>query len=362
MLCIVLLSLAACSRLLRLKLKDGFYVTNNNGTLRLEPSTPFNLPNQRVVIHKRILYFFRDGTYHTLAMAQGSTDIKLVVYNIMGERDIGFLRNSMMDPYRRKINPFSYLSQAKKSEPRSLPEALPQEPLQTPERPKRPERIKKTPEREEKPLPKPVLEQKRPVESPPSSAEPVASGEAKRDAAPARHRQRESHLIESDSKMEDHEFGYVVKNVMVSEIDRDHFSLVAQGNSCVTYYKDEFVFMPCTSATEQIFRLESSENALKKSRDESSLLDDDDALGKTSHLEDVLKKPEHMQPGKGMVHQDPHPAPGKAEPADKRVWPAAGRARAPEQRTDSVRRPDLDDNFIDRFREIITNKDLNDFI
>lgn len=317
---ILLVPLVLCDRLLRLKLKDGLYVTNSNGRLTLEPFTPSNSPNQRVVIHKRILYFLKDGTYYTLAMVQGSLDIKLIVYNAMGEKDIGFMENSMLGPQRRKVNPFAYLIQDKKASGRDTKEQSEESSSTTTYRPGRKTALEPKPVEERtirqramersfvrKPavnnevhevrkeakvrnriLPDVSLQSRqRPVEhvnefvGRPTGEETapsnLVSGSVQVQEVSSSIRQnvreterqgraRRSYIIESDSKMEDHDFGYVLKNVRIAEIDGEHLRLMAKENTCVTYYKDDFIFTPCSSAVEQVFILETIEEAEKKNR------------------------------------------------------------------------------------------------
>ncbi|CAD25515.3 hypothetical protein [Encephalitozoon cuniculi GB-M1] len=319
------LPIVMCDRLLRLKHKDGLYVTNNDGTLKLEcPMLP-SMSDQRVVVHNRALYFFKDGIYYTLAMTHGGLEIKLIVYNAISEKGIGFLSSPTFRPRRRKIDPFGYLSHAGHKEnpgdARKEKDNLPankmksglQRSMSGSERPiaqKRNERIPKIQPREHgeysedragwrdrgsrqvkreksqeagiiEERPKPSREGLDEAEEPDNDstgpkhdipAEPRLNVEMssvlRRVGFPKKTGlARQSYVVESDSKMDEHEFGYIIKNVLISEIDnKGHFTLVGGNNACVTYYKGSFVFMPCSRAPEQIFKLESSEEVAKRGK------------------------------------------------------------------------------------------------
>lgn len=445
MVCLILyISLILCNRLLRLKMKDDLYVTNSNGALRLEPHTPSNMSNQHVVIHRRTLYFLRSGTYYTLAMVQGGVEIKPIVYNAMSERDIGFLTNTMLGPHRRKINPFAHLTQDKKrhqdSKERgdagalSAPHRLPRVVNTTESKPldeklPRVSRVRSRPRRSEEMGGEgagAVQSRQRPMEPVHDASDEnqeegskshmdadVAKDTKQGSRMTAGHRPgRDSHLIESDSKMEDHEFGYVIKNVTVSEIDHDYFKLMAKGNACVTYYKDNFVFMPCSSAVEQVFKLENTEDIAKrgaggKPRGSNILEDDvlsykyqgyqsDDETGYNRGSR-VGTEYVHGEQGHGVVSEvksssrmeyklgsdidssmkeildsaDEHGGKHRSGGA-KRSGEGQGKEAAREQRsergsygsknTDRSQRLNFNEDFISRFKEVMKSDELNDIV
>ncbi|KAM0672083.1 hypothetical protein OCOL_000737 [Ordospora colligata] len=329
MLILLWIQFVICSRLLRLKSKENMYATNANGNLILQSPRLPTLSNQHVVIHNRALYFFNDGVYYTLAMAQGGLEIKLIAYNAIEDRGIQFLLSapdSQTDQRKKKINPFEYLSQSKsKDERRSRTENHTYDDQhkmrsmndkivhrQLSHRYVDSHIVKERPDSERAYIAKATIEKQKQVNhngidtntshvdvmikndsiATDKDEEDVSEvtktdvefsneirGTTKVDADIAEYLSGESsskqkrygssriieHLVESDSKMDYHDFGYVIKNVNVKEIDGEgSFLLIGNNNSCVTYYKGSFIFMPCSSSTDQIFKLEPAEDVLKK--------------------------------------------------------------------------------------------------
>ncbi|KAH9411176.1 hypothetical protein HK407_07g11670 [Ordospora pajunii] len=328
MLMLLWIQFVICSRLLRLKNKEDMYATNTDGNLTLQSPKLPTLSNQHVVIHNRALYFFNDGVYYTLAMAQGGLEIKLIAYNAIDDRGIRFLLSapdSQVDEHKKTINPFEYLSQGRPKDgrrsrienrtrddqhrARSMNDKIAHR--QVPRRYTDFHAAEGRPEGEAY-IAKATIEKQKQVNHDGISTntsrvgviiknnaiatdkhEDDVSDAAKNDAefgnkarempkvdasiaeylsvesSGAQKRYGSSrvieHLVESDSKMDYHEFGYVIKNVNVNEVDGEgSFLLVGNNDSCVTYYKDSFIFMPCSSSTDQIFKLESAEDVLKK--------------------------------------------------------------------------------------------------
>ncbi|ADM11756.2 uncharacterized protein Eint_061510 [Encephalitozoon intestinalis ATCC 50506] len=490
---LVFLPFVICDRLLRLKHKDSQYVTNNNGILKLDfPLLP-SLSDQRVVVHNRVLYFLKDGIYYTLAMVHGELEIKLIVYNAMGEKSIGFSSNPSFRPHRKKIDPFGYLSHpgrkdnpneiektkdvpSSKRKPASEKLSLGGERFSAP---KKREQISSTVPKDQeeygighggwkergfrqakqrKSLEAKVAEEG--TKSPGEISDEIGDPDNKKvydvpsesqldvEVNSTLHNIRlprksetpkRSYVVESDSKMDEHEFGYVIKNVAVSEVDnKGHFTLVGGKNSCVTYYKDSFVFMPCSRAPEQIFKLESSEEVLKKGKSfsleepkatenqEAIILDSTESEdekkeelykgpqgpsyfskdimhdstnskimdGKSGfkssysqYLANRLDKDAHMDYNRrnslensagNTLHPEKIHIPLRTSvetiKPDTGVTSITTNSPVQEKRsngknlsskmkeTSKHQKLNLDDDFIDKFRELLTNSDLNDFV
>lgn len=491
---LLFLPVIICDRLLRLKHKDGQYVTNSKGVLRLESPMLPSLSDQRVVVHNRVLYFFKDGIYYTLAMVHGELEIKLIVYNAMSEKGIGFSSNPTFRPRKRKIDPFGYLSHASHRDNQSDNEKEKDSPLgnkrkpgleKPPSRseripaPKRTERVSKSRPRDheeyrgkqeiwtgreahqakkDKPFEAGTAERNSKVlkegfdetetldnsdkvslyNAPPLRLEVETSSTLRSIKSPKKtDLAQRSYVVESDSKMDEREFGYIIKNVIVSEVDNQgHFTLIGGNDACVTHYKNSFVFMPCSRAPEQIFKLESSEEIVKKGKSfglgkdkvvenqDAVILDSTDSederkeelyknpqtlsysLKSTGHDSDGFETPSIKVGSKGgaryldgsldkeNLHVDYLKRNGRddlsrdasqlennhkplnigAKPA-KTTTGVIPIANPSTQARSSIRGLDsnskeasrhqklsLDDDFIDKFRELLTNSDLNDFV
>ncbi|AFM98522.1 hypothetical protein EHEL_061530 [Encephalitozoon hellem ATCC 50504] len=478
---LLFLAVIACDRLLRLKHRDSQYVTNSKGVLKLESPMLPTLSDQRVVVHNRVLYFFKDGIYYTLAMVHGELEIKPIVYNAMSEKGIGFSSSPTFRPRKRKIDPFGYLSHAGRRDSQgdsekgkdSLPSNKRKPGLV--KLPSRNERItaQKRTERMPRNSPKDreegswndkthqvkkdksfeanldVKNAKAPKEGPdetetldssdklpaygiPPPRLEVETGNALQNIRPPKKvgSIRRSHVVESDSKMDEREFGYVIKNVTVSEVDdKGHFTLIGGSDFCVTYYKDSFVFMPCSRAPEQIFKLESSEEIVKKGKS-FGLKEDKDAESQDAIVldstdseeerkEELYKSPQTLSyslksvaPGGGnfgarsakagfrdaerypdrsldkenshnlkdlskdSLHFENSHRPSKIDTnPEKSAIGVTPIAMQPTQIKSGARglnsntkepskhqKLNFDDDFIDKFRELLTNSDLNDFV
>lgn len=74
--------------------------------------------------------------------------------------------------------------------------------------------------------------------------------------------------IESDSSMEDTINGCLFEDVKVKEINKDTFQL-AHNDTCVTCFKDEFIFSPCSNYNkDQLFTMINADEILKGLKDE----------------------------------------------------------------------------------------------
>ncbi|AFN83244.1 hypothetical protein EROM_061530 [Encephalitozoon romaleae SJ-2008] len=483
-----------CNRLLRLKHKDGQYVTNSKGVLKLElPMLP-SLSDQRVVVHNRVLYFFKDGIYYTLAMVHGELEIKLIVYNAMSEKGIGFSSNPTFRPRKRKIDPFGYLSHAGHRDNQSDGEKEKDSLLSNKRKPglekppfrnerlspqKRIERVSKSRPRDheeyrgrqetldgkeahqakkDKPSEVDTAERNNKVlkdgfdetealdgsdkvsgyNAPPLRLEVETSSTLRSIRFPKKtDSPRRFYVVESDSKMDEREFGYIIKNVVVSEVDNQgHFTLIGGNDACVTYYKDSFVFMPCSRAPEQIFKLESSEEIVKKGKflglGKDKVVENQDAVildstdSEDERKEELYKNPQalpyslkstgHDSSSFGTPNikvgskdraryldgsldkENPHvdylkrngrddlsrgalqfenshkslnidTKPTKTATGVTPISNPSTQARSSRKGSDSNSKEanrhqklNLDDDFIDKFRELLTNSDLNDFV
>jgi hypothetical protein len=396
-------------RILRLKADNKRYVTNANGSLRLEPPTAANLPNQRVVIHNRTLFFYRDGTYFTLAMGKDSVEIILVVYNALNDRDLGFATAQAPGTRRRIVTPFTYLAK----DPSGQKEG--RKPKRDPPNPKT--HVTRTrAEREKRRIPRPAapgdegyesmdeerfLEDGGPaakrsirsdgaVEGPlgahytsteatrtsetgtrprkPKAVETLHVEQSKAVVAHAPGQTHKSHYVESDSKMDSHEFGYLIKNVMVAEMDTEHFRLRTKENVCVTYYKESFVFTPCSFSENQLFKLDAADSVLKQSSAPAGFrsLAHAEQTGTDRHKLRAIEGPgaeqieERTSPARSLRPAAEHPAAGP--PAPKLRLSDLPISKASSLKTSAAVHHAETEDFLTKFKEALNSEGLSDFI
>lgn len=82
------------------------------------------------------------------------------------------------------------------------------------------------------------------------------------DPLPVDEQKKRSHVIESDSSMDD-DYSLLFKDIIIKEVDSDYFQL-AYDSICVTFYSDKFIFAPCSARNEkQFFTLVKSDDVFR---------------------------------------------------------------------------------------------------
>ncbi|KAM0685745.1 hypothetical protein COBT_003039 [Conglomerata obtusa] len=332
-------------RIMQLKGSD-MYLTNNSGTLVEEKTTVDNIINQYVVIHKRILYFYKDSRYFTLAQSSSDINVKVIESSFHVGKTIEFMES------RTVVDAFS-LGPDKKDTVKSVfkqtqsrHEEEPRKRGATPHRPRNFSNNQKPSENrrsaigttlanhkekphsgsyEEASRQEKVIENNNDDDTPlndsldqgndiadksynisysnrsqeNAEAEPLQKVTKMKQPKENKHfldddelptekhkkKQDNNHFIESDSSMEDTVDGCLFRDVIVQEVDRDYFQLVAEKNVCVTSFEKKFIFAACSKKNvRQLFTMVKADDLLRQLRtqikDESKQNDDEKEIHK----------------------------------------------------------------------------------
>ncbi|KAM0678459.1 hypothetical protein BDAP_000858 [Binucleata daphniae] len=307
---------ATCLRVVQLKDSDK-YLINNSGILSEEAATINSIENQYVVIHNRILYFYKDNKYFTLAQPSKDITVKIVESSFHTDRNIEFLENRTVvdafslgidnkDNVNAQIVKQSQTRHETDKNKRALPLRHPR--LQNTQRLTENkylmeqrdslkhkdqknidivdyglnEHTLETQKRKESDYNLDADEINDQVEAKISHTSDIEKNPQREYANSNSHNKHFlddetlptdevkkkkdfAHLIESDSSMDETIDGCLFKDVIVQEIDGDYFQLVANKNICVTLYDSKFIFASCSKKNDkQQFTMVRADELLKK--------------------------------------------------------------------------------------------------
>lgn len=303
-----------CLRIVQLKNSDK-YLINNSGVLGEETTTLDNIENQYVVIHNRILYFYKNNKYFTLAQPNKDINVKIIESNFHTDRNVEFLES------RTVVDAFSLGPDKKEGSGQLIKQTQIRHdtektkhsmPLRHP-RPSNVQRFSENKRIASQRIESQQKEQKnneltdygdnsqhsnenRPgrgynyneendiVETKVFNSKDLEKSalheHIKSDYTPYNehilddetlpteemHKKKDhSHFIESDSSMEDTIDGCLFKDVVVQEVDSNYFQLVASHNICVTSFDNKFIFASCSKKNEkQQFTMVRADEVLRK--------------------------------------------------------------------------------------------------
>lgn len=308
-LCVVL---CKTQRLLSLKGQDDVFVSHTGDTLALSPPLFDSFQGQIVSIHNRTLYFEEGTMRYSLVMQNTGIEVKLVPSPSNMSR-VSFLTKeksthvhlSTEDIARRRQEAASKVGSHQHSQKRSpqnvrvrninLHDLLPQKksissygghsdhgmehdvadtgPVIRVVRGSAYSHAKPRDDTETHSDDE-VEHRAAPAPTPAISSEPVQAPEPAAEPAPPRTFSTKKEVsmkpgktlpaqIESDSNFEsDGEFA--IKNVTVTEQGDSYFTLTAEGNICITYFKEKFIFSKCNKSDQQLFKVITVEEVKKK--------------------------------------------------------------------------------------------------
>ncbi|KAM0673202.1 hypothetical protein GVAV_003367 [Gurleya vavrai] len=304
-----------------MQLKDSIkHLTNNSGLLSEELTNLDNIENQYVVIHNRILYFYKANKYFTLA--QGDVDIAVkVVESSFGNKSIEFLESrTEIDAFslgpdnkeRIKVNKSQSLD-IEKQKSGALMHRQKKNGNKMQRFNNKNHSVQRKPNNQHKEneqynydanknnvdkneveileddenkvsdeyvdLKKPMLTIKKEINREPHMHElkdnSIVSMKYNKhflddEILPTdlvKEKQNNRHLIESDSSMDDYVDGFMFKDVVVKEVDSNFFQLVANKNLCVTSFYDKFIFTACNKKNEkQLYTMIKADEILRNLR------------------------------------------------------------------------------------------------